>query len=228
VVPMGVIVTPDSEADTGSGNTQTHLNAVLTLRNTSNVDWPAGALGAFRFPRPWELSQGADIASAKTGVRPTAWVVPVERKTFEWDQRTYFSQSLDRVSAAVTAAAEDGGAADVYWEQDRALSLSAGADKGLILADETDRVWYHLLVADALRLVKSRPPPVIAGGVIEEIRTLIRQWKFVLNDPVVFQQTLQRSTMALRGLVGKFDSTIVCRFLTSAPKGGEAEVYWRS
>ena len=235
VVPMGVIARPPSEADSGAGNTTTHLNAVITMRNNSNVDWPAGALGRFYFPRPWELPQGADIASARTGVRPTAWLLPVDRKTFEWDQRDYMEQSLARVLQAINRAGNQARTL-AFWRQDVALTLTAGdaGKEGLILSDETDRVWYHLVAAEALRLTDfgTRPGGAAeAQGVIiveQFARDIVGSWQRALANQDLFLQTVQRATMALRGLVGKFDSTIICRFLTSAPKGGEAEIYMRS
>lgn len=236
VVPMGVITRPPSAADSGAGNTTTHLNAVLTMRNNSNVDWPAGALGRFYFPRPWELPQGADIASARTGVRPTAWLVPVDRKNFEWDQHEYMRKSLKLVTKAI-AAAGDAAQTLAYWEQDKALSETAGepGKKSLILSDETDRVWYHLVAGEVLRrhaftLAARRRGPNADRPLLELAEETIVSWDLALDGPNydLFIQTVQRSTMALRGLIGKFDSTIICRFLTSAPKGGEGEVYLRS
>jgi hypothetical protein len=117
-----------------------------------------------------------------------------------------------------------------YWTEDRALAAT-DANGTLFLADETDRIWYHLIVADMMRtriIQQEGAGPDVVIRLRELMRQSVASWQAAAQAPALFTHTIQRATMALRGLLGKFDSTIICRFLKSAPKGGEAEVFMRS
>ncbi len=224
---VGVALPPAADQE-NKNNFITATAGNMTIVNTGNQEIKAGQLIAYRVPRPDEFKFGYFTDEAN----PIAWVVPVDRKTWDLNQRVMFIKRATEHFAAIPAdepkkinlgtmclnamyVAGDNNAVTMKMRRERMRDLVADHIMGL---PEFDVAVVQIVLAYLLGSQRNAAVTANPNADRADFFATVRTPGYIGE---VFMNAAHDLVPAVRSVVRATDHTIFGKAHESAKKGGE-------